>query len=156
MKRVIISATLLAVALSISAVHAEEKAVEQNVKKQTNCPVMKDNPINEKLYTDVEGKRIYVCCEGCIAPIKADPIKYIKQLEAAGITLEAAPVPQTNCPVMTKNPIDKKLFIEAEGKRIYVCCNMCIKMVKEDPAKYIKQLEEQGITLAKSPKETVE
>lgn len=154
MKRVIISATLLAVALSITAVHAEEKAMEQKIKKQTNCPVMKDNPINEKLYVDVEGKRIYVCCEGCIAPIKADPKKYIKQLEAQGITVEKVIKEQTHCPVMTDNPISKDLYVDAEGKRIYVCCNACIATVKADPRKYIKQLEDEGITLAESPKKT--
>lgn len=60
-------------------------------KKQTNCPVMTKNPVNPELYVDVNGKRIYVCCAGCIAKIKADPDTYIKQLEAEGIVLEKAP-----------------------------------------------------------------
>ncbi|MDF7826497.1 hypothetical protein P4B35_20875 [Pontiellaceae bacterium B12227] len=57
------------------------------VKKQTTCPVM-GGKINEAQYADVKGKRIYVCCKGCISKIKADPDKYIKQLEAEGITLD--------------------------------------------------------------------
>ena len=32
---------------------------------QTTCPVMKKNKINQKLYVDVNGYRIYVCCGGC-------------------------------------------------------------------------------------------
>lgn len=63
------------------------------VKPQTLCPVM-NRPINPKLYVDVEGKRIYVCCPGCIAAVKADPAKYIQALEAQGVTLEAAPAAQ--------------------------------------------------------------
>lgn len=63
------------------------------VKAQTLCPVM-NRPINPKLYVDVEGKRIYVCCPGCIAAVKADPAKYIQALEAQGVTLEAAPAAQ--------------------------------------------------------------
>lgn len=59
-------------------------------KKQTKCPVM-DGKINKAEYADVNGKRIYVCCAGCIAKIKADPEKYIKQLEAEGITLDKTP-----------------------------------------------------------------
>ena len=156
MKRIIISATLLAVAISISAGHAEKKAAEETITKQTTCPVMRGNPINEKLYVDVEGKRIYVCCNACIAKVKADPKKYIKQLEDQGITVEKVIKEQTLCPVMKDNPISKDLHVDAEGKRIYVCCNACIKVVKEDPKKYIKQLEEQGITLAESPKKTAE
>lgn len=61
------------------------------VKAQTLCPVAK-GAINKSLYADVNGKRIYVCCAGCLDPIKKDPAKYIKQMEDAGITLEAAPV----------------------------------------------------------------
>ena len=59
-------------------------------KKQTTCPVM-GGKINKAQYADVKGKRIYVCCPGCIGKIKADPDKYIKQMEAEGIELEKAP-----------------------------------------------------------------
>ena len=58
--------------------------------------------------------------------------------------------PQTLCPVMG-NAINKKLYVDSGGKRIYVCCAMCISTIKKDPAKYIKQLEDQGITLEKTP-----
>mgnify|MGYP001289205678 CR=1 FL=1 len=60
------------------------------VKAQTLCPVM-NQPINPKLYVDAEGKRIYVCCKGCVGAVKANPAKYIAALEAAGVTLEAPP-----------------------------------------------------------------
>ena len=58
--------------------------------------------------------------------------------------------PQTVCPVMG-GKIDKNLYVDADGKRIYVCCRGCIEKVKADPKKYITQLEEQGITLEKTP-----
>ena len=57
---------------------------------------------------------------------------------------------QEKCPVMGEK-VDHKLFVDASGKRIYVCCNECVATVKKDPAKYIKQLEAQGITLDKTP-----
>ncbi len=59
------------------------------VKAQTLCPVMK-GPIDKSQFVDFDGKRIYVCCGGCIAKIKKDPAKYVKQLEAEGITLDKA------------------------------------------------------------------
>ena len=68
-----------------------ESCCEITSGKQTTCPVMKGSKIDPKLYVDVNGKRIYVCCPGCIAPIKADPGKYIAQMEAEGIVLEDAP-----------------------------------------------------------------
>ncbi len=66
-------------------------AVTNAVKAQTTCPVMAGNPINKKLYVDYEGKRIYLCCRGCIGAVKKDPAKYVKEMEAAGITLEKVP-----------------------------------------------------------------
>ena len=69
---------------------APAKSVQVPKKPQTICPVM-GNPINKSLYVDVKGKRIYVCCQGCIQKIKDDPDKYIKILEDQGVAIEAAP-----------------------------------------------------------------
>jgi hypothetical protein len=63
------------------------------VKAQTLCPVMK-GPIDKSQFVDYDGKRIYVCCGGCIAKIKKDPAKFVKQLEAEGITLDKAETPK--------------------------------------------------------------
>jgi len=57
-------------------------------KAQTTCPVMKGNPINPKLFVEQDGKRIYVCCAGCIASVKKNFAKYAKQIEADGVVLE--------------------------------------------------------------------
>ncbi len=59
-------------------------------KAQTLCPVMAGE-IDKSLYVDVKGKRIYVCCKGCIGVVKADPDKYIKILEEQGVEIEKAP-----------------------------------------------------------------
>ena len=67
---------------------AEAKA---EVKAQTTCPVM-GGPVNKSIFVDAEGKRIYLCCKGCIAPVKKDPKKYIAKLEAEGVTLDKTPV----------------------------------------------------------------
>ena len=69
---------------------AEETSTQNSqVKKvvQTECPVM-GGKINKNLYVDYQGKRIYVCCGMCIGKFEADPEKYIKELEAKGISLE--------------------------------------------------------------------
>lgn len=60
-------------------------------KPQTTCPVMKGSPVNQSLFVDAEGYRIYVCCRGCVGSVKADPAKYIAQLQAEGVELEKAP-----------------------------------------------------------------
>lgn len=82
--------TLLVAALLGTGLIAQAAEKKAEPKKQTNCPVM-GGKIDKAQYTDVKGKRIYVCCPGCIGKIKADPDKYIKELEAKGITLDKTP-----------------------------------------------------------------
>jgi len=91
MKKRNIIMTLLAAIVAIGTSSFAEEKQEAPKKKQTHCAVMTKNPINKNLFVDVKGKRIYVCCAGCIGKIKADPDKYIKQLEDEGIALEKAP-----------------------------------------------------------------
>ena len=48
--------------------------------------------------------------------------------------------------------INKKLFVDYQDKRIYVCCKSCLKEVKQDPATYVKPLEAEGTALDKAAK----
>ncbi len=57
---------------------------------------------------------------------------------------------QTKCPVMG-GLINKNLFIDYQGSRVYFCCPPCLKQFKNNPDLYVKKMKEQGITLAKSP-----
>jgi YHS domain-containing protein len=69
---------------------------------------------------------------------------------AGGLALAADPKPQTVCPVLAGN-IDKKVYIDYQGKRIYFCCQGCDAEFRKDPEKYMKKIQEQGITLEKCP-----
>jgi YHS domain-containing protein len=62
-------------------------AVVKHLKSQTVCPVQ-GGEINKNMYVDYKGKRIYVCCEACIADVKKDPEKYIKKLADMGQEVE--------------------------------------------------------------------
>jgi YHS domain-containing protein len=59
----------------------------KQLKPQATCPVTGD-PIDKNLYVDYKGKRIYVCCTDCIAPLKKNPEKYIKKLKKMGQGVE--------------------------------------------------------------------
>ena len=59
--------------------------------------------------------------------------------------------PQATCPVMKGSPVNKSLYVDAEGYRIYVCCGGCENAVKADPAKYIAQMKAEGVELEKAP-----
>jgi YHS domain-containing protein len=53
---------------------------------------------------------------------------------AAGDTIE-----QTTCPVMG-GAINKKVFVEYKGKKVYFCCASCKGDFEKDPEKYIAKL----------------
>ncbi len=51
----------------------------------------------------------------------------------------AAAGEQTICPVMD-NPINKDVFVEYKGKKVYFCCPDCKAKFNADPEKYIAML----------------
>lgn len=114
---------------------------EKELKAQKTCPIM-GGAVNKDLYVDHDGKRIYVCCKGCIAPIKKNPEAAIKKLKELGEAPVAVPAEQKICPVMGGG-INKKLFVEHDGKKIYVCCQACVNIVKKDPEKYAKKVAQE-------------
>jgi YHS domain-containing protein len=64
----------------------------------------------------------------------------------SGSTATLAGKPQTTCPVMG-GAIDQKVYLDHEGKRIYFCCPACIPAFQQDPAKYLKKMEDAGVQL---------
>lgn len=57
---------------------------------------------------------------------------------------------QTVCPVLG-NKIDKKVYTDYQGQRVYFCCTGCVEPFKKNPAQYLKKLKEQGVTPEKAP-----
>ncbi len=51
-----------------------------------------------------------------------------------------AVVEQTTCPIMEGNAINKALFTEYKGKKVYFCCPGCEEKFKKEPEKYITKL----------------
>ena len=46
---------------------------------------------------------------------------------------------QTTCPVLG-GPINKNIFVEYKGKKVYFCCEDCKATFAKDPEKYVKDL----------------
>ena len=55
---------------------------------------------------------------------------------AAGISQSPE---QTDCPIMGM-AVDKNVYTEYKGKKVYFCCAGCINTFKEDPEKYLSKL----------------
>lgn len=62
--------------------------------------------------------------------------------------------PQSTCPVMGGEigPIDKALYVDVKGKRVYICCAACESAILADPDMYIKKIEKRGESVADTPK----
>jgi len=46
---------------------------------------------------------------------------------------------QTTCPIMDA-PINKSIFVEYKGKKVYFCCQGCEDKFKAEPEKYLAKL----------------
>ncbi len=55
-------------------------------------------------------------------------------------TVVATVTEQTKCPILPNNPIDKNVFVEYKGKKVYFCCENCKAEFNKDPEKYVKDL----------------
>ena len=128
---------------SMMSMPSEQSAESKQPKPQTHCPVM-GGEINKDIFADHNGMRIYFCCAGCDGEFKADPDKYLAKMKAEGIEPEKLPQTQTLCPVMG-NPINKEVFADYNGQRIYFCCAGCDGTFLEEPEKYLQKMEANNI-----------
>ncbi len=67
------------------------KATTTSGTTQSTCPIMDGNKIDEKIFADYGGKRVYFCCAGCDVKFKKDPVGIIKKMEDAGVTPAKTP-----------------------------------------------------------------
>jgi len=67
----------------------------------------------------------------------ASPVKHEATPAVAQQVAQVAE--QTTCPVMG-GAINKDIFIEYQGKKVYFCCNACPDVFKANPEKYISKL----------------
>ena len=58
--------------------------------------------------------------------------------------------PQALCPI-TGEKIDKSVYLDYEGKRVYFCCAACKDAFLKDPKKHIQAMESKGIVLERCP-----
>lgn len=113
------------------------------VKLQTTCPIS-GHEIDKNSYVDKDGQRIYTCCADCNKDVEANFDKYAKEMADKGITVAHL---QSVCPIMG-NPIDKEVYKDINGKRVYFCCASCESKMTEER---MTELEAEGIIFAEAP-----
>jgi len=72
---------------------------------------------------------------------------YVTALSAAE---KAKSSVQTICPVMG-GEINKNIYSDYKGFRIYHCCSACPGEFKKNPEKYMKKLKDSGVIPEKTP-----
>ena len=70
--------------------------------------------------------------------------------KAATVENDEAVPNQISCPVMG-GKINKEIFVNHNGERVYLCCAGCVEAFKKDPAKYLEKMEADGVVLEKAP-----
>lgn len=77
------------------------------------------------------------------AGLAADPTSGLMDKPQMGKT-------QIACPVQ-HGKINKDLYVDYQGQRIYFCCKECIPIFKKNPEAYLKRMTQEGVTPEKSP-----
>lgn len=111
-----------------------------NAQKLENviCPV-KDEPVNLAVSTATDDGPVYFCCAGCIGRYEKDAKKYADEVSEQRKVLKTLDKVQVACPV-TGEAISEKSFIKEGGKKVYFCCNECVKKYTKAPEKYATKL----------------
>jgi YHS domain-containing protein len=118
-------------------VAAQRKALAGKEKVQVICPVLK-KPVDQKVFVESNGKKVYFCCKGCVGKYQSNPAKYAAALANSYSY-------QTTCPVMGGKINPQVSTTLSTGETIYYCCPGCDKPLRDNPAKYNKNLVAQGI-----------
>jgi YHS domain-containing protein len=81
----------------------------------------------------VVGLMVMSSCKKKSEPAAPAPAP-VKTVEVALVSIE-----QTTCPIMG-GKINKAVFAEYKGKKVYFCCAGCKPKFEKDPEKYIAKL----------------
>lgn len=80
-------------------------------------------------------------CKKKSEPAATAPAETTETKQVVSKVAEAAE--QTKCPVMD-GPINKNLYTEYKGKKVYFCCAGCKETFEKEPDKYIPKLPQFG------------
>lgn len=136
------------------------------IRAQDVCPVMNERlgAHGRPLKVVVDGRPIFVCCEGCIDRVVQDRDLYFHKLADVGSGQRTAPLqeerPQTQgriavsyateadrpaveaqglCPVMNQ-PLGghgTPIKIVVDGRSVFVCCQGCVDRVEKNSSLYL-------------------
>jgi len=92
------------------------------------------------MHPDITADRPTKCsrCGMDLVPLKAEPKPGAMTMPMPAKEIAAA-AEQTTCPIMNM-AIDKKVFVEYKGKKVYFCCPGCEDKFNAEPEKFLAKL----------------
>jgi YHS domain-containing protein len=103
------------------------------------CPVMNE-PVDFAIKTMTDEGPVYFCCSMCIRKFEQDPAHYADKVARQREQLRARERIQATCPISGK-PVDKDVYVEKDGEKVYFCCVDCKPKYKANPGKHHARLE---------------
>lgn len=93
----------------------------------------------------IDGRELKFCCGGCAAAVAKDPAKWLPKVDKAITARQLAIYPTTTC-IVSGEPLmedgkDTGVSMVINNRLFRVCCKMCARKVKADPAKYAAKLD---------------
>ena len=120
----------------------------QAAPKQTICPLMIEEEIDEEEFIIYKGVKVFTCCGTCKKMWKQNPDYYavvsVKQAPqlAAVASKKIKPMKQLFCPVYSDTRVHpKSLSMDYKGKKVYFAKKRAMDRFKANPAKYEKNLK---------------
>jgi hypothetical protein len=110
------------------------------------CPVTGADlgSMGDPIAVQIEGRKIWTCCDACPPKLRANPAKYLAKLTpvAPAASTELTVEEQKFCPVTGARlgSMGEPLLVEVEGHKVWTCCAGCPPKLKAQPAKYLARL----------------
>ena len=120
----------------------------QAAPKQTLCPLMIEDEIDEEEFIIYKGVKVFTCCGTCKKMWTQNPEyfavvcqKQAPQLKAVAST-KIKPMKQLFCPVYSDTRVHpKSISMEHKGKKVYFSKKRAMDRFKANPPKYEKNLK---------------
>ena len=116
--------------------------------KQTICPLMIEEEIDEEEFLTYKGVKVFTCCGPCKKKWKQNPDYFavVSDKQAPQLAAVASktikPMKQQFCPVYSDTRVHpKSLSMEHKGQKIYFSKKRAMDRFKANPAKYEKNLK---------------
>lgn len=111
------------------------------------CPVsgQKLGGMGDPVVKKYDGREVRFCCGGCIEKFEADQAGYWEQIDERIVQDQLRYYPTQTCIVSGEPLVENGKDIASNtvyGNRLVrLCCKMCRREFKEDPAKFIAKLD---------------